>query len=69
MLKNFWVENKNNLDYWQKAVERVMNTYTPNQIIGCARSDYANYTMGVALNICFKELVNRNKIIKVSVEQ
>lgn len=69
MLKNFWVENKNNLGYWQEAVERVMNTYTPKQIIGCARSDYANYTMGVALNICFKELVNGNKIIKVGVEQ
>lgn len=69
MLKNFYVENKDNLSYWQKAVERVMNTYTPNQIIGCARSDYANYALGVALNICFKELVNGKKIIKVGVEQ
>lgn len=69
MLKNFWVENKENLSYWQKAVENVMNSYTPNQIIGCARSDYANYTLGVALNICFKELVNGKKIIKVGVEQ
>ena len=69
MLKNFYVENKENISYWQKAVERVMNTYTPNQIIGCARSDYANYTLGVALNICFKELVNGKKIIKVGVEQ
>lgn len=69
MLKNFYVENKDNLSYWQKAVERVMNTYTPNQIIGCARSDYANYALGVALNICFKELVNGKKIINVGVEQ
>ena len=69
MLKTFYVENKDNLSYWQKAVEKVMNTYTPNQIIGCARSDYANYTMGVAMNICFKELVNGKKIIKVGVEE
>ena len=69
MLKTFYAENVTNLHYWQEAVERVMNTYTPKQIIGCARSDYANYTMKVALNICFKELVNGNKIIKVGVEQ
>lgn len=69
MLKNFYVENKDNLSYWQKAVERVMNTYTPNQIVGCARSDYANYALNVAMNICFKELVNGKKIIKVGVEQ
>lgn len=69
MLKNFYVENKENLSYWQKAVERVMNTYTPNQIVGCARSDYANYALNVAMNICFKELVNGKKIIKVGVEQ
>lgn len=69
MLKNFYIENKENISYWQKVVENVMNSYTPNQIIGCARSDYANYTLGVALNICFKELVNGKKIIKVGVEQ
>lgn len=69
MLKTFYAENKENLTYWQKAVEKVMNTYTPNQIIGCARSDYANYTLGVAMNICFKELVNGKKIIKVGVEE
>ena len=69
MLKNFYAENKDNLSYWQKAVERVMNTYTPNQIVGCARSDYANYILSVAMNICFKELVNGKKIIKVGVEQ
>lgn len=69
MIKNFYAENKDNLTYWQKAVEKVMNTYTPNQIVGCARSDYANYTMGTAMNICFKELVNGKKIIKVGVEE
>lgn len=69
MLKNFWIENKENLTYWQKAVESVMNSYTPAQILGCARSDYANYSMTSALNICFKELVNGKKIIKVGVEQ
>ena len=69
MLKTLYAENKENLTYWQKAVEKVMNTYTPNQIIGCARSDYANYTLGVAMNICFKELVNGKKIIKVGVEE
>lgn len=69
MLKTFYAENKENLTYWQKAVEKVMNTYTPAQIIGCARSDYANYTLGVAMNICFKELVNGKKIIKVGVEE
>ena len=69
MLKTFYAENKENLTYWQKAVEKVMNTYTPAQIIGCARSDYANYTLGTAMNICFKELVNGKKIIKVGVEE
>lgn len=69
MLKTFYIDNKDNLTYWQKAIENVMNSYTPEQIVGCARSDYANYNMDVALNICFKELVNGNKIIKVSVEQ
>lgn len=69
MLKTFYAENKENLTYWQKAVEKVMNTYTPAQIIGCARSDYANYTLGVSMNICFKELVNGKKIIKVGVEE
>ena len=69
MLKTFYIDNKDNLIYWQKAIENVMNSYTPEQIVGCARSDYANYNMDVALNICFKELVNGNKIIKVSVEQ
>ena len=69
MLKNFYVENKENLTYWQKAIENVMNSYTPNQIIGCARSDYANYPIASALNICFKELVNGNKVINVGVEQ
>lgn len=69
MLKTFYAENKENLTYWQKAVEKVMNTYTPNQIIGCARSDYANYTLGTAMNICFKELINGKKIIKVGVEE
>ena len=69
MLKSFYSDNKENLSYWQNTVENVMNTYTPAQIIGCARSDYANYTIGVAMNICFKELVNGNKIINVGVEK
>ena len=69
MLKSFYSDNKENILYKQESVERVMNTYTPSQIIGCARSDYANYTMGVAMNICFKELVNGHKIIKVGVEK
>lgn len=69
MLKTFYIDNKDNLTYWQKAIENVMNSYTPEQIVGCARSDYANYKMDVALNICFKELVNGKKIIKVGVEQ
>lgn len=69
MLKCFYVENKENIAYWQKAVENVMNTYDTAQIEGCARSDYANYPIASALNICFKELVNGNKVINVGVEQ
>lgn len=69
MLRNFYTSNKDNISQYQKAIENVMNSYTPEQIIGCARSDYANYSVMAALNICFKELINGKKIIKVGVEE
>lgn len=57
-LKNFYVENKENLPSFKTRIRNVMNSITPMQLIAKAKLEHAEYSVQTGLNICFKELVD-----------
>lgn len=67
MLKNFYIENKDNITDHEASVMKVMNGNTPMQLIARSRADYSEYALQTGLNICFKKLVESPKIKTVKV--
>lgn len=57
MMKYFYNENPCHYDYVTDAVIKVMQKYSPIELMGAARKDYPNYPTQTGLNICFKNLV------------
>lgn len=67
MLKNFYIEHKDNIADYEASVMKVMNGNTPMQLIARSRADYSEYALQTGLNICFKKLVESPKIKTVKV--
>ena len=60
MLKNFYMENINNLPIMQDVLlTSVLNSVTPTDLISMAKYSYSEYGLETALGLCLKDLTKR----------
>ena len=61
MLKNFWIDNKDNKELEKKLIN-VINSTTPTLMMHKAKHDYPNHGNEVAMGLCLRDLLEgRNK--------
>lgn len=57
MLKNFWLDNRNNAELEKKLIE-VINKTTPTLMITKAKHDYPKYGIEPAMSLCLRDMLN-----------
>lgn len=57
MMKNFYVDNVGRMPNAEAKLHKIMDEYTPMELIARAKADYPKYGMVTALDLCLKALM------------